>query len=159
MKHAILAFAIAIVPSSAFAQGSSHGIPTGRQWIWVGVGLNNKSDACAWVTIYWSYKSEAHWRIAGGSNRPHWVKPGQRWGGREKFNHPLLGPQIRTRAEVMSTANGACTGSRGRPDIQTQINLSPHGPGRDCSADAELTGNRSANNYRITPNSVGYGCR
>lgn len=144
-----MAILIAAVPGFVAAQ--SHGIPAGRQWIWVGVGLDNKSDACAWLTIYWSYKSEAHWRIAGGSNRPRWVAPGQHWGGRERFNHPLLGPQIRARAEVMSTANGKCTGSKGRPDIRTQMNLSPKGPGMDCSATAELTGSRAANNYRIVP--------
>lgn len=123
--------------------------------------MQNKSDSCAWITIYWSYKSEAHWRIAGGSNRPRWVGAGQSWSSRERFNHPLLGPQVRTRAQVMSTANGQCTGKTGRPDITTQINLRPSGPGIDCSAHTELTGNRSANNYRIFPNPLGPGfnCR
>ncbi|HEX5275645.1 MAG TPA: hypothetical protein VFW34_10255 [Candidatus Rubrimentiphilum sp.] len=153
-----LAIVTAALPGFATAQGGNHGIPQGRQWIWVGIGMVNKSDACAWVTFYWSYKSEAHWRIAGGSNRPRWVAPGQRFGGRERFNHPLLGPQVRTRAEVMSTANGQCTGNRGRPDLTQQINLSPKGPGRDCSADTELLGSRSTN-YRLVPNQVGYGCR
>lgn len=154
-----LAIITGAVPSFATAQGGSHGIPQGRQWSWVGVGVDNKSDSCAWITIYWSYKSEAHWRIAGGSNRPRWVASGQRWSSRERFNSPMLGPQIRTRAQVMSTANGQCTGKTGRPDITTQINLSPLRPGSDCSAHTELSGTRSANNYRIIPNPAGYGCR
>lgn len=145
----ILAVAIIGIPGPTVAQ-SSHGIPTGRQWIWVGVGVQNNSDACAWITVYWSYKSEAHWRIAGGDNRPRWVHPGERWSSRERFNSPLLGPQIRTRAQVMSTENGACRGTVGRPDIQTQINLSPNGPGRDCSAFTHLNGSRSTS-YQIVP--------
>lgn len=154
-----LAVITAALPNVAVAQGGgNHGIPQGRQWIWVGIGMVNHSDACAWVTFYWSYKSEAHWRIAGGGNRPRWVAPGQRFGGREKFNHPVLGPQIRTRAEVMSTASGQCTGSKGRPDLTRQINLSPGGPGRDCSADTELHGSRTTS-YRLIPNQQGYGCR
>ena len=109
--------------------------------------LYNQSDACVWITYYWSYKSEAHWRIGASG----WVAPGHRDARfSEIFNFPSLGPQVRIRTQVMSTANGACTGDTGRPDIQLQFNFSPKGLSKTeyCKAGAKLVGSRSAG-YRL----------
>lgn len=71
---------------------------------------SNRTSACAWVTTYWSYKSEAHWRIVSGS--PRWVGPhSQSAEMSETFNHPTLTPQVKFRAEVRP--NAACSGSGG----------------------------------------------
>ena len=85
--------------------------PLTIRWDW-----QNSSDKCAWVTTYWSYKSEAHWRIVSGST--FWVAPGKT--GRytqETFNQVTLTPQLRFRAEFPGGA--ACSGSDGR-NSQTQ---------------------------------------
>ena len=109
--------------------------------------LYNQSDACVWVTYSWSYKSEAHWRNAASG----WVPPGRRdQRFSEMFRFPGLGPQVRIRAEVMSTANGACTGSKGRPDVRVQYNLSPPRLRKTeyCSVGARLTGSK-AGGYKL----------
>lgn len=104
---AILALSIA-VPASAYCN-KSHSTVT----------VYNYSRSCAWVTAYWSYKSEAHWRISAA----RWVGPNGETRFSETFNNPALGPQWRIRAEVRSKDNGACRGRGGDPDISTQFNL------------------------------------
>lgn len=70
----------------------------------------NLSDRCMWVTTYWSYTSEAHWRMVSGSQ---WVKPHSSSNEfREQFNQVTLGPQLKWRAEVRPTAT--CSGSGGQ---------------------------------------------
>ena len=145
----LLAFLAAALPQAAFARSAN-----------VTLRFYNGSDACAWVTAYWSYKSEAHWRIVGGGSRPRWVGPRSNFTFNEKFNHSTLGPQMRIRTEIMSTANGACTGSTGRPDIQTQLNLSIEpknaldmpGPAR-CDPSVFLNGTRSSG-YKLSSQSL-----
>ncbi len=96
------------VPASAYCRVS-----------WSEVTVYNYSKSCAWFTAYWSYKSEAHWRISAA----RWVAPNGETRFSETFNNPALGPQWRIRAEVRSKNNGACRGSGGDPDISTQFNL------------------------------------
>jgi len=106
--------------------------------------LNNNSDACVWVTYYWSYRSEAHWRIG----RSGWVRPLAQDQYFVRFNHTNLGPQLRIRTQVMSTVNGACTGNTGRPDIETKFNFSPIAKQSYCDARARLVGSK-AHGYRL----------
>jgi len=73
----------------------------------------NRSDACAWITTYWSYKSEAHWRI----DKARWVGPHQSARGHIGFNFAENKPQVRQLAEIRPTAQ--CNGSGGRR-VQTQ---------------------------------------
>lgn len=77
--------------------------------------LRNHSDACAWITVYWSYKSQATWHIVGGGARPRFVGQFGSWLGHENYNHPRLGPQIRFRAEVEKSAK---CGSGKRSDVR-----------------------------------------
>jgi hypothetical protein len=135
-----LAVFVAAMPQAAFARSAN-----------VTFRFHNGSDACAWVTAYWSYKSEAHWRIVGGGSRPRWVAPRSNATFSENFNHSTLGPQMRIRTQVMSTANGACTGRNGRPDVTTQVNLSiepknaiDRPRAARCDPQASLNGNRSS---------------
>lgn len=73
--------------------------------------VSNESDACAWVTTYWSYKSEAHWRINNGNGRPNWVGRNGVLQGQIVFNYRGLTPQVRFLAEVRPSAQ--CNGSGG----------------------------------------------
>ncbi|MGB6892301.1 MAG: hypothetical protein WBE25_12555, partial [Xanthobacteraceae bacterium] len=73
--------------------------------------VNNASDACAWITTYWSYKSEAHWRINNGKGRPNWAGPNGVLQGQIVFNYRGLTPQVRFLAEVRPSAQ--CSGSGG----------------------------------------------
>jgi len=145
IASSLLAVLVAGLPQAASARSAN-----------VTFRFNNSSDACAWVTAYWSYKSEAHWRIVGGGSRPRWVAPRSNATFTENFKHSTLGPQMRIRTQVMSTANGACTGRDGRPDLTTQVNLSIEPkPAIDmpraarCEPSAFLNGSRTAG-YKLT---------
>ena len=81
----------------------------------------NYSDACASITTYWSYKSEAHWRINGGPGHPQWLAPRRALGRSVTFNFAENGPQVRILAEVRPSAQ--CNGSRGTR-VQTQAETS-----------------------------------
>jgi hypothetical protein len=69
--------------------------------------FRNQSDRAVWVTVYWSYKSQATWHIYDKSgNRPRCVLKGASWSAWSgPFNHPSLGPQIRFRTQVMNAVN------------------------------------------------------
>ena len=145
----LLAMFVAALPQIASARSAN-----------VALRFYNSSDSCAWVTAYWSYKSEAHWRIVQGGSRPRWVAPRNNFVFNESFNHSTLGPQMRIRTEIMSTANGACTGSKGRPDIQTTVNpsIEPKNaidmpPAARCRPEVFLTGSRSAG-YKFSTQGV-----
>lgn len=140
----LLAVFLAALPQAALARSAN-----------VNARFYNQSDACAWVTAYWSYKSEAHWRIVQGGSRPRWVAPRSNFTFSESFKHSTLGPQMRIRTEIMSTANGACTGNRGRPDIQTTLNVSikpmnaiDMPPTAQCRPSVFLSGTRSTS-YKL----------
>lgn len=97
------------VPSQAFSL-RPHRDETQFWW-----DFRNHSDACAWITVYWSYKSQASWHIVGGSNTPRFIERYGGWLGGENYNHPSLGPQIRFRAEVQKSAR---CGSGTRSDVR-----------------------------------------
>lgn len=99
----------------------------------------NYSDACAWITTYWSYKTEAHWRI----EKAQWLSPGRSLGGHIGFNFAENTPQVRILAEVRPTAQ--CTGSGGtRVTTQRDFKQFPTHP----SYSVQLLGSR-ASGYRF----------
>jgi len=89
-------------PAPTQALNSRPAVNDDTQFRW---DLRNHSDACAWITVYWSYKSQATWHIVGGSSRPRFVARFDSWSGSENYNHPSLGPQIRFRAQVEKSAS------------------------------------------------------
>ena len=107
--------------------------------------VNNASDACAWITTYWSYKSEAHWRINGGNGRPNWVAPNGVLQGQIVFNYRGLTPQIRFLAEVRPSAQ--CSGSGGTR-IGSSTKDFPLTQQRGSHASGRLVGSR-ASGYRF----------
>lgn len=125
------------------------------------VRVFNESDSCAWITAYWSYSSEAHWRISAA----RWLKPNSQTDFSETFNHPPLGPQWRIRAEVRSKDSGQCRGSGGDPDIQGQFNVHiPSTSGMNpfpvvyCHDGATLRGSKSEG-YKVYMKPYGNECR
>ena len=88
------------MPSQALSSRPAANDDTRFDW-----DLRNHSDACAWITVYWSYKSQTTWHIVGGNYRPRFVARYESWSGFERYNNPRLGPQIRFRAEVEKGAN------------------------------------------------------
>jgi len=144
---------IAMLPSAVAA-----GIPSKAYGY---MRVFNYSDSCAWVTAYWSYSSESHWRISAA----RWVPANGQTDFYETFNHPPLGPQWRIRAEVRSKDGGACRGSGGDPDIQGQLDIhipSTQGPNPfpvvRCHNAASITGSRSEG-YRVHAVSFANACR
>ncbi len=115
IKIVIMAALLALIPPSIVKSQPTEVAIAHR--ITVGYNVINYSDACAWITAYWSYKSEAHWRINGGPGRPQWVAPGRTMGGGVVFNFAGNGPQVRILAEVRPSAQ--CSGSGGTR-LQTQ---------------------------------------
>lgn len=109
--------------------------------------LANQSDSCIWVTVYWSYESEAHWRIAGGPSRPNWVRPGGMHRGGERFYHTPLTPQLRWRVEMPHPGNKNCSGKDGR-NFQTQRNFRRSNPNSQrldtALAQVYFTGNKTS---------------
>lgn len=149
----LLTMLVASLPATVFA-----GLPSKAH---ATIRVFNESDSCAWITAYWSYSSEAHWRISAA----RWLKPNSQTEFGETFNHPPLGPQWRIRAEVRSKDNGQCRGSGGDPDVQAQFNL--HIPSKSgmnpfpvvyCRDGATLRGSKSGG-YRVTVPPYGNECR
>ena len=101
--------------------------------------VSNYSDACAWITTYWSYKSEAHWRI----EKAQWLAPNRTLKGHIGFNFAENTPQVRFLAEVRPSAQ--CTGSGGtRVRTQQDFKQYPTHP----SYSVQLLGSR-ASGYRF----------
>ncbi len=142
VKIVIMAAVFALIsPSSVQSQPTERVVAIAHQII-AYYNVVNYSDACAWVTAYWSYKSEAHWRINGGVGRPQWVAPHRAMGGSVTFNFAENGPQVRILAEVRPSAQ--CSGSGGtRVQTQRDFKQFPERP----SYNLQLLGSR-ASGYR-----------
>ena len=106
--------------------------------------LSNKSDACAWVTVYWSYKVQASWHIEGGSAAPKWVAVNGYTTGNVLFNHGPLGPQVRIQAEIPDGAT--CHGSDGTK-VEAKYNI-PYGEKRPFQWIVTIEGSKSRG-YRV----------
>lgn len=110
----------------------------------------NFSDRCAWVTSYWSYRSEAHWRMVSGSR---WVAAHNGMSGDyvEKFNHATLVPQLKFRAEVRPSAT--CSGSGGQ-NIWAQVDIRRNTPVFESTNyqryRIELLGSGGNNKFHVT---------
>src|SRR6478672_10371317 len=94
-------------PSMAGSQPAERSVAIGFR-LDVYYSVSNYSDACAWITTYWSYKSEAHWRI----EKAEWLSPHHTLNGHIDFNFAENTPQVRFLAEVRPTAE--CKGSGGK---------------------------------------------
>lgn len=64
------------------------------------LSIRNYTAPSVWVTIYWSYKSQAHWRI----ERAFCLEKNRTSNQEVNFRTPELSPQVRVRGEVMSAA-------------------------------------------------------
>ncbi len=111
----------------------------------VSFNIFNRTDVCAWVTIYWSYHTQAGWHIAGeGHNRPRYVAPGTNWISNVNYSQGFFGPQIRYRAQMTYSAH--CGGATVR-DIQTDGHIAY--PAKDLTLMlVDITG--SKHNYSIS---------
>lgn len=112
---------IAVVALAAFPLRATADNRVLVQW-----SVINRSDTCPWITAYWSYESEAHWRIVGGKGRPNWLARNGSLPGFESFNHPPLTPQVRWRAEIPSPGDAKCHGSGGK-SVWAQRNFTKQG--------------------------------
>lgn len=64
------------------------------------LSISNYTAPSVWVTIYWSYKSQAHWRI----ERAFCLEKNKQSNVGINFSTPGLSPQVRVRGEVMKNA-------------------------------------------------------
>ncbi|MGH7682765.1 MAG: hypothetical protein ACREMT_00340 [Vulcanimicrobiaceae bacterium] len=109
--------------------------------------VHNNSDACGWFTTYWSYKSEAHWRInQEGGGHPQALAPGAWMNGQITFNYRGLTPQVKVLVQLKDGAK--CVGS-GDHRIWTGVKDYPADTGDTRQAVVRLTGSR-ASGYRFT---------
>ena len=109
--------------------------------------LHNESDACAWVTVYWSYKAEAGWHIEhGGGAEPKFVDAGGYTRGNVVFNNGPMGPQVRIRAEMKSGGAKKCEGGT-FSDVETKYNIA-YGEKRPFMWTVTIEGSKSKG-YRV----------
>lgn len=139
IKVVVMAALLALTsPSIVNSQPREREVAIAHQII-VYYNVVNYSDACAWITTYWSYKSEAHWRINGGPGHPQWLAPHRALGGSVTFNFAENGPQVRILAEVRPSAQ--CNGSGGtRVQTQRDFKQFPERP----SYNVQLLGSRGS---------------
>ena len=107
--------------------------------------FRNHSDRSVWVTVYWSYKSQATWHILGQSgNRPRCVAKGSSWSAWSgPFNHPSLGAQVRFRAQIMNPVN--CNNGE-VANRQTQADI---GAFKDARFYVTVTGSNGSYNINL----------
>jgi hypothetical protein len=98
------------------------------------IHVTNSSNRAAWMDVSSSYKAQAGWTI----ERAFCLKPHDYENVRIAYNYPVLGAQVRVRAEVKPGTTNCDGGNISNP--QAQLNLDPAWRVGSVSVDGELKG-------------------